>query len=265
MSIIKRTLKRILPPGVRSDIKRVLRYASPASERSEQTFECPICSYVGSFLRLKKGRITGVRDAAICLRCGAWERHRLHAFVINRLFPDGGPAKGATLHFAPEMCLQPILKSLYERYVTADMSGIDVDVRVDMRAMQFEDETFDLVFASDVLEHIDDDASAISEVWRVLRPSGVAILPVPLVADNTVEYPEPVPTELYHVRACGLDFFDRYRKIFSRVDLITSNEAPAQYQCYIFEDRSGFPNSMSPYRPPQKGMRHLDAVPICYK
>ena len=174
-------------------------------------------------------------------------------------------AAGSALHFAPDACLTPMIKARYERYVTADLSGVDVDVRVDMRAMQFADETFDLVYASDVLEHIEDDALAISEAWRVLKPGGIAILPVPIVADQTVEYPEPVATELYHARASGLDYFDRYRNVFARVDVITSDDAPAQYQCYVFEDRTGFPNSVSPYRPPQQGSRHLDAVPICYK
>jgi SAM-dependent methyltransferase len=39
--------------------------------------------------------------------------------------------------------------------------------------------TFDLVVASDVLEHIEDDLAAVSEIARVLRPGGAAIVSVP--------------------------------------------------------------------------------------
>jgi SAM-dependent methyltransferase len=40
-------------------------------------------------------------------------------------------------------------------------------------------ESFDAVIASDVLEHIADDRSAVAEVARVLRPGGVFLFTVP--------------------------------------------------------------------------------------
>lgn len=40
-------------------------------------------------------------------------------------------------------------------------------------------ESFDLVVASDVLEHIADDRSAVAEVVRVLRPGGIFVFSVP--------------------------------------------------------------------------------------
>src|SRR5918995_286782 len=45
--------------------------------------------------------------------------------------------------------------------------------------LPFRASTFDVVMASDVLEHIEDDFAAVAEVARVLRPGGSAIVSVP--------------------------------------------------------------------------------------
>jgi SAM-dependent methyltransferase len=49
----------------------------------------------------------------------------------------------------------------------------------DVTRMPFEDDTFSLVLATDIVEHIDDDARALSEIRRVLRPDGSVLLTVP--------------------------------------------------------------------------------------
>jgi SAM-dependent methyltransferase len=46
-------------------------------------------------------------------------------------------------------------------------------------SLPFEDESFDLVTAFDVLEHIDDDRGALAETRRVLRPGGTLMITVP--------------------------------------------------------------------------------------
>ena len=45
--------------------------------------------------------------------------------------------------------------------------------------LPFRPAVFDAVMASDVLEHIEDDRHAMSEIVRALRPGGVAIISVP--------------------------------------------------------------------------------------
>jgi len=68
-----------------------------------------------------------------------------------------------------------------------------------------------------VLEHIPDDKKAMSEILRVLKPSGWAILQVPILAEKTIEDPivrspeerERVYGQFDHVRAYGLDYKDR--------------------------------------------------------
>lgn len=48
-----------------------------------------------------------------------------------------------------------------------------------LTALPFADGIFDFVFALDVLEHVLDDRAALAEVWRVLKPKGLAIIAVP--------------------------------------------------------------------------------------
>ncbi len=51
--------------------------------------------------------------------------------------------------------------------------------RVDARCLPFGDQTFDLVLAADVIEHLDDDRGAVAEFARVLKPGGHLVLTVP--------------------------------------------------------------------------------------
>ena len=104
-----------------------------------------------------------------------------------------------------------------------------VDHRVDILDLPFEDGSYDFVFASHVLEHIRDDRKAIKEIRRVLRPNGMAVLPVPIVCDKTIEYPEANCYEA-DVRAPGPDYFERYKEYFGRVEVYASESFPPKYQ-----------------------------------
>jgi SAM-dependent methyltransferase len=55
----------------------------------------------------------------------------------------------------------------------------DGGVAADLTRLPFADASFDRVIASEVLEHVVDDETAIAEVARVLRPGGLAALSVP--------------------------------------------------------------------------------------
>jgi ubiquinone/menaquinone biosynthesis C-methylase UbiE len=168
------------------------------------------------------------------------------------------------LHFAPETFFREFFSKRFGEYETADLVMKDVDHHVDLQGLPFEDQTYDFVFASHVLEHIPDDRKAISEIRRILKPNGIAVLPVPLVAEKTIEYPEPNPHEAYHVRAPGLDYFDRYDCHFSRVERFSSDSLPDKYQLFVFEDRSQWPTNECPLRPAMQGEKHIDIVPVCY-
>lgn len=168
------------------------------------------------------------------------------------------------LHVAPERSIRELLEPLAGSYVTADVSLPGMDLRIDLRSTGLPDACFDVVYASHVLEHIDDDRAALAEIRRILAPGGLAVLPVPLVGATTVEYSRPNPLEAFHVRAPGYDYYERYREFFDRVDIVTSDDAPASAQTHIYENRSRFPTRAMPDRLPSPGRRHLDAVPLCW-
>jgi len=207
---------------------------------------------------------TGLRKHAKCPNCGSFERHRLQYLVMMNLVKDRDSSKLKMLHFAPEAFFQSIFSEHFGEYETADLSMPGVDHNVDLQHLPFEDENYDFVFASHVLEHIADDAKAIGEIRRILKPDGIALLPVPLVCEKTIEYPEPNPNEAYHVRAPGIDYFDRYKPYFSRIEKIGSDSFPDKYQLFVYEDRSIWPTNECPLRPSMPGEKHIDIVPVCY-
>jgi len=207
---------------------------------------------------------TGIRRHARCPGCGALERHRIQFVVLSDVLRNIDPSTLRMLHVAPEPFFREFFATRFGRYETADLNMKGVDHHVDLQRLPFEDACYDFVFASHVLEHIPDDDRAISELRRILKPNGIAILPVPLVAEKTIEYPEPNPHEEFHVRAPGIDYFERYERHFARVERFCSDSLPPQYQLFIYEDREKWPTKECPRRLPMQGERHVDIVPVCY-
>lgn len=135
---------------------------------------------------------------------------------------------------------------------------------VDLQRLPFGGRTYDIVFASHVLEHIPDDHKAISEIRRVLKPSGMAILPVPIYSRKTVEFSTPDPNEFGHVRAPGLDYFDRYERHFSKVDRFGSDCQPEKYQVFVYQEDSRPPQTESLSPPATSCPKLTHVVPVCY-
>jgi predicted SAM-dependent methyltransferase len=225
-------------------------------------FECPICDYIGPFIDIKPE--TGLRKHAKCPDCNSLERHRLQYLVFKKIFQELKLSDSRMLHFAPEAHMEKILSTKVGEYYKVDISMHGVDSLVDMCHLPFADTTFQLVYASHVLEHIKNDLQALSEVKRVLAAGGLSILPVPIVATNTIEYAKPNPHESNHVRAPGVDYFDKYKKYFSRVDVYSSESFDDKYQLYIYEDRSRYPSKKFTNRVKMEGERHMDYVPVCF-
>ena len=224
-------------------------------------FTCSICGYNGPFLDINPR--TGYRKYCRCPICNSYERHRLQKLVLDKFFKNIDTSSMKTLHFAPEKFFRNYFKEISSQYITVDLLMDNIDINCDMRNLPFKDNEFDFVYASHVLEHIDDDIKALTEVKRILKSNGIAILPIPVVNDFTVKYEKPNPHESGHVRAPGKDYFERYKKIFSCVNLYRSSDFPEIYQTYLYEDRSQYPNEISPYRKPYYEQRYDDIVPVC--
>jgi SAM-dependent methyltransferase len=238
-------------------LSRAVLQFDPSRER----FTCPLCEYEGVFLSVTPE--TGKRRNALCPRCRNVERHRLQWLVVKKLREERDFSKLRVLHIAPEHFISNLLRSISASYLSADLYNEKADRREDLTSMSFPDQSFDLVYCSHVLEHIQDDRAAISEIRRVLSPQGIAILPVPILANITVEYSQPNPHEAGHVRAPGMDYFDRFKHLFQKVDLWSSADFDPRYQLFIYEDRSRWPTPTMPNRPSSAGVKHLEYVPVC--
>jgi ubiquinone/menaquinone biosynthesis C-methylase UbiE len=59
-------------------------------------------------------------------------------------------------------------------------SGSTVFMQGSVYKLPFDDNTFDLVICSEVLEHLEDYHAAIDEIYRVLKPEGKFLPSVPL-------------------------------------------------------------------------------------
>lgn len=230
--------------------------------RTKERFQCPICNYHGPFVDLEG--FAGLRKHAKCPCCGALERHRLQYLVLMDIFDRKDCSRLKMLHFAPEPFFKAIFLNWFGEYETADLHMKNVNHSVDIQSLPFEEETYDFIFASHVLEHIPNDKKALKEIRRVLKPDGIAVLPVPVVCDKTIEYPEPNPLEAGHVRAPGVDYFQKYGNVFDKVEIRASELLPEKHQVFIYEDRSIWPTKACPLRQPMSGKRHSDFVPICY-
>ncbi len=150
--------------------------------------ECPIC---GHHYRkfLPYGRINP-RQNALCPHCLSLERHRL-IWVYLKEKTNFFSKKLDVLHIAPEPCfMKPFEKQHAEKYITADIESPLAKVKMDIHEIPFPENHFDVVLCNHVLEHVDDDIKAMSEIYRVLKPGGYAVMQVPFFApvpDVTVE------------------------------------------------------------------------------
>ncbi len=158
------------------------------------------------------------------------ERHRLlWLFLQNEtnLFS----AKHQLLHFAPEQAFyKRFRKAANIDYTTTDLNSPLADVKADICHLPFEDNSFSFILCNHVLEHIPDDTKAMQEIYRVLKPKGIAILQIPqdysrktTFEDDTITDPKE-RTKIFgqydHVRVYGMDYFDKLRSIGFEVEAI---------------------------------------------
>lgn len=218
----------------------------------KETFVCPACRYCGPFMDKRS------RTDAKCPRCGALERTRLHFAVLERILASFDPGAKSILHIAPEPILRRHLRRWFGTYRSGDLNRADVDVTLDIQRLPFADASFDCVFASHVLEYPADDVAAITEVRRVLRPGGLAVLPVPLMGQHTVDLAARDPvTRMMHEP--GLDYVERFRARFERVDLVRSDEVDARFQPFVRCPDASVPMPLTA----GPGV-YVDTVPLCY-
>ena len=171
---------------------------------------CPNCGFKGQFLPHKR---TG-RPNSKCPKCKFKERHRLLTLLYNSQDFFNGKS---VLHIGPEFEFASYFENCTQ-YVTSDLDQEGVDMNFDLTQAPLEDSSFEVVVINHVLEHIPDDKKALSEIYRILSPGGLAIITVPVEKGyaETFEDPKINTDELReifygrhdHVRFYGRDFDD---------------------------------------------------------
>jgi hypothetical protein len=210
MSLVKSVGRALLPARARLALRDAYTRIEPYLYAGNRV-SCPCCgSRYREFLPHR-----GRRNAR-CPHCDSLERHRLlYLFLRDRI--RGGLS---VLHFAPEGVLRRTLESEPGlRYTSVDLDSPHAAVHADITRLAFRDDCFDAVLCVHVLEHIPDDARALREILRVIRPGGWAVLQVPLERDRAVTYEDWSITDPArrlerfgqedHVRVYGLDYKDR--------------------------------------------------------
>ncbi len=190
------------------------RYTDPLDNRSFKTF-------------LPYGH-NKTRENVLSPSTLSLERHRLLWLYLKEK-TDFFIAPLKVLHFAPEQAFYKRFRKLKNlEYTTTDLNSPLADVKADICNLPFKDNSYDFIICNHVLEHIPDDAKAMSELYRILKPGGTAILQIPQDMDREETYEDfnitdPKEREKHfgqydHVRVYGLDYFDRLRSAGFKVE-----------------------------------------------
>jgi SAM-dependent methyltransferase len=159
------------------------------------------------------------RENALAPGTLSLERHRLIWLYLLR-DTDFFTKRLTVLSIAPEQCFLKRFKNLPNLdYITADLDSPIADVQADVLDLPFGDNEFDVVFCNHVLEHVPNDAQAMAELYRVMKPGGWGICQVPLDYALEVTYENSSITDKRarkqhfgqydHVRRYGVDYFAR--------------------------------------------------------
>jgi SAM-dependent methyltransferase len=189
---------------------------------SGNTFTDPID---GSQYRkfLPYGYGSQLRSNALCPGTLSLERHRLLWLYLERE-TNFLTRQLKVLHVAPEQVFYRKFKQFEAwQYISTDLSSPLADVVADICDLPFPNDEFDLILCNHVLEHIPNDITAMTELYRVLKKGGTLIAQVPLEEERKETFEDNSITDASkrtqifgqydHVRIYGQDYYDRLESV----------------------------------------------------
>ncbi|MBA5629359.1 class I SAM-dependent methyltransferase [Moheibacter lacus] len=162
------------------------------------------------------------------------ERHRLMWLYLQKE-TDFFTSNLKVLHMAPEQSFYKRFRKLENLdYTTCDLDSPIADVKADIQNLPFKDNSFDVVFCNHVLEHVDDDKKALSELFRVMKPGGWGIFQVPIRYQLNETFEDPTITDRKeriekfgqydHVRVYGMDYYETLKNTGFEVEKVNLSE-----------------------------------------
>lgn len=212
----KRMARAVVPHSRRAQLRRLYNHATWPLYLGRR-FSCNCCG--GTFRRFQSWTNSAGIIQPMCPRCGSLGRHRTEWLYLTQ-HPDllSGPKR--VLHIAPEESLERCLRGLPGvDYLSADYDAKIAMERMDITDIRHPDSSFDVIVCNHVLEHVADDRRALSELYRVLRDDGWALLQVPIDEDRDATFEDPSITDprerervfgqYDHVRVYGRGYVER--------------------------------------------------------
>lgn len=149
---------------------------------SGNSHQCNICEK-----KLSKF-VINQRNELLCPKCGSLGRDRR---LWKLLETDYLKENYTVLDFSPSRSLSHKLKNVkIINYLSTDLSGnFNADFQYDITKIDINSNTIDLIICYHILEHIDEDLLAMSELFRVLKPNGIAIIQTPFTTGAIYENP----------------------------------------------------------------------------
>jgi hypothetical protein len=114
----------------------------------------------------------------LCPFCRSKPRHRAECCYLESL-----PAltrEQNILKFAPTESMKIYFKRKDIGFKSADYFRRNVDLNLDIQNIALPDSSQDLIICNQILEHVADDKKAISELARIVKPSGMLMITVPI-------------------------------------------------------------------------------------
>ncbi len=245
---MKSKLKKYIPSALGYKIKEI-RQKILGFYYSGTNYYCPFCKK--SFRKMLTGGSkhpvleekqiigSGYRQNCVCPKCLSTDRDRL-IFLYLKEKTNIFSEKLKVLHISPSISLKKFISSLpnidyttgikyHEGFYYSKNSAI-----LDITDIPFKNNEFDIIICNHVLEHILDDKKAMTELFRVLKPDGWAILQVPIshILKTTYEDKNITTTkerEKYfgqfdHVRIYGQDYIKRLEDVGFKVETHNPNK-----------------------------------------
>lgn len=225
--VLKSIVKNILPKKWLVENEYLFRKVTYLFYKGSE-YECNICrARLSKFIELPS-------EDLLCPRCGSIPRTRRLWTLIEPQLKAGLKI----LHFSPSRTLFRKLKRRKDiEYLSTDYENeFLADVKLDIRNTKLPDDRFDLIICFHVLEHIDQDNLAMTELLRILKPGGQCLIQTPFKEGDIYENPSITSPE-ERLQHFGQDDHVRIYSVSGLTDRL--EKAGFQVKPKVYENTKG--------------------------